>query len=42
MAKFGPKFLDPFRVKEVVNNNLIIDVEGKRTTVDLDQVRVYK
>lgn len=40
--KFGPKFIDPFEVLEVVNNNLIIDVAGEMITVNLDQGRAYK
>lgn len=42
MAKFVPKFVGPFKVLEVVNNNVIIDVAGEKTTVNLDQIRVYK
>lgn len=42
MAKFVSKFVGPFKVLEVVNNNVIIDVAGEKTTVNLDQIRVYK
>lgn len=42
VAKFGPKFGRPLKVLEVVNNNLVVDVDGERMTVNLDQVRVYK
>lgn len=42
VAKFDPKFDGPYEVLEVRNNNLVTDVEGVRTTVNLDQVTVYK
>ncbi|GFS92372.1 uncharacterized protein TNCV_411261 [Trichonephila clavipes] len=37
-----PKFEGPYRVLEVRNNNLIIWKKGKRVTVNIDQVRVYR
>ncbi|GFS80613.1 uncharacterized protein TNCV_3870341 [Trichonephila clavipes] len=37
-----PKFDGPCRVLEVRNNNLIIWKKGKRVTVNIDQVRVYR
>ncbi|GFU55521.1 uncharacterized protein TNCV_4339171 [Trichonephila clavipes] len=37
-----PKFEGPYRVLEVQNNNLIIWKKGKRVTVNIDQVRVYR
>ncbi|GFU48588.1 uncharacterized protein TNCV_1439601 [Trichonephila clavipes] len=37
-----PKFEGPYRVLEVRNNNLIILKRGKRVTVNIDQVRVYR
>lgn len=40
--KLGPKFVGPFRVLEEANNDSNIDVEGERTKVNLDPVRVYK
>lgn len=40
MAKFGQKFVGPFKVLEVVNNKLIIDTEGEMTTINLDYDRV--
>ncbi|GFY25029.1 uncharacterized protein TNCV_2692201 [Trichonephila clavipes] len=36
-----PKFEGPYRVLEVLNNNLIIWKKGKRVTVNIDQLRVY-
>ncbi|GFX35250.1 uncharacterized protein TNCV_100571 [Trichonephila clavipes] len=37
-----PKFEGPYRVLEVKGNNLIIWKSGKRVTVNIDQVRVYR
>ncbi|GFW98948.1 uncharacterized protein TNCV_1781671 [Trichonephila clavipes] len=37
-----PKFEGPYRVLEVRNNNLIIWKKGKRLTVNVDKVRVYR
>lgn len=42
VANFGSKFIGPFKVGEVVNNNMVIDVNRKRLMVNLYQVRVYK
>ncbi|GFS96533.1 uncharacterized protein TNCV_3943331 [Trichonephila clavipes] len=42
VGKFMPKFEGPYRVLEVRNNNLIIWKRGKRVTVNIDQVRVYR
>lgn len=42
VAKFGPIFVSSFKLLEIVNTDLIIDVEGDRATVNLDQVTVYK
>ncbi|GFX49248.1 transposon Tf2-6 polyprotein [Trichonephila clavipes] len=42
VGKFMPKFEGPYRVLEVRNNNLIIWKKGKRVTVNIDQVRVYR
>lgn len=39
MAKFGPKLIGPFKMLEIVNNNLIIDTEGERTALNLHRVR---
>ncbi|GFW24734.1 retrovirus-related Pol polyprotein from transposon 297 [Trichonephila clavipes] len=41
VGKFMPKFAGPYRVLEVRNNNLIIWKNGKRVTVNINQVRVY-
>ncbi|GFX34745.1 uncharacterized protein TNCV_2514611 [Trichonephila clavipes] len=40
-GKFMSKFEGPYRVLEVLNNNLIIWKKGKRVTVNINQVRVY-
>ncbi|GFW89563.1 uncharacterized protein TNCV_1515141 [Trichonephila clavipes] len=37
-----PKFEGPYRVLEVRNNNLIILKRGKKVTVNIDQVSVYR
>ncbi|GFU30180.1 uncharacterized protein TNCV_3625151 [Trichonephila clavipes] len=37
-----PKFEGPYRVLEVRNNNLIIWKKGKRVTVNIAQVQVYR
>ncbi|GFU69357.1 hypothetical protein TNCV_3210211 [Trichonephila clavipes] len=37
-----PKFEGPYRELEVRNNNLIVWKKGKRVTVNIDQVRVYR
>ncbi|GFV08455.1 uncharacterized protein TNCV_2936711 [Trichonephila clavipes] len=42
VGKFMPKFEGPYRVLEVRNNNLIILKRGKKVTVNIDQVRVYR
>ncbi|GFY26275.1 uncharacterized protein TNCV_24731 [Trichonephila clavipes] len=42
VGKFMPKFERPYRVLEVRNNNLIILKRGKKVTVNIDQVRVYR
>ncbi|GFW10511.1 retrovirus-related Pol polyprotein from transposon 17.6 [Trichonephila clavipes] len=42
VGKFMPKLEWPYRVLEVRNNNLIIWKKGKRVTVNIDQVRVYR
>ncbi|GFW30761.1 uncharacterized protein TNCV_4088811 [Trichonephila clavipes] len=42
VGKFMPKFEGPYRVLKVQNNNLIILKRGKRVTVNIDQVRVYR
>ncbi|GFX81736.1 uncharacterized protein TNCV_317401 [Trichonephila clavipes] len=42
VGKFMPKFKGPYRVLEVRNNNLIIWKKGKRVTVNIYQVRVYR
>ncbi|GFX21775.1 retrovirus-related Pol polyprotein from transposon 412 [Trichonephila clavipes] len=42
VGKFMPKFEGPYRVLEVRNNNLIILKRGKRVTVNIDHVRVYR
>ncbi|GFS97884.1 uncharacterized protein TNCV_2018341 [Trichonephila clavipes] len=42
VGKFMPKFEVPYRVLEVKGKNLIIWKSGKRVTVNIDQVRVYR
>ncbi|GFX32595.1 uncharacterized protein TNCV_3704691 [Trichonephila clavipes] len=42
VGKFMPKFEGPYRVLEVRSNNLIIWKKGKRVTVNINQVRVYR
>ncbi|GFT33082.1 uncharacterized protein TNCV_4368041 [Trichonephila clavipes] len=42
VGKFMPKFEGPYRVLEVQGNNLTIWKSGKRITVNIDQVRVYR
>ncbi|GFV79210.1 uncharacterized protein TNCV_1817571 [Trichonephila clavipes] len=42
VGKFMPKFEGPYGVLGVQNNNLIIWKKGKRVTVNIDQVRVYR
>ncbi|GFU13306.1 uncharacterized protein TNCV_3843111 [Trichonephila clavipes] len=42
VGKFMPKFEGPYGVLEVRNNNLIIWKKGKRVTVNIDQMRVYR
>ncbi|GFV00783.1 uncharacterized protein TNCV_1385981 [Trichonephila clavipes] len=37
-----PKFEGPYRVLEARNNNLIILKRGKKVTVNIEQVRVYR
>ncbi|GFX63484.1 uncharacterized protein TNCV_104921 [Trichonephila clavipes] len=42
VAKFKPKFEGPYRVLEVKNSNVVILRSGKRLTVNVDQVRIYR
>ena len=42
VAKFGPKFFGPYEVLEIRNNNLILNINGERVTVNIDEVRVHK
>lgn len=42
MAKFGPKFVELFMVLEIVNNNLITVFEREKTSVNLNNARMYK
>ncbi|GFX39173.1 uncharacterized protein TNCV_359871 [Trichonephila clavipes] len=42
VGKVMPKFEGTYRVLEVRNSNLIIWKKGKRITVNIDQVRVYR
>ncbi|GFW73422.1 hypothetical protein TNCV_2800861 [Trichonephila clavipes] len=37
-----PKFEGPYRVLELNGNNLIVWKSGRRVTVNIDQVRVYR
>ncbi|GFU74677.1 uncharacterized protein TNCV_2457441 [Trichonephila clavipes] len=41
-AKFKPKFEGPYRVLEAKNNNVGIWKLGKRLTVNVDQVMIYR
>lgn len=40
-AIFGQTFVGQFKELGIGNNNLVIDVDEKRTMVKSDQVRVY-
>ncbi|GFW47510.1 uncharacterized protein TNCV_2437291 [Trichonephila clavipes] len=42
VAKFKPKFEGPYRVLDVKNNNVVVWKAGKRLTVNVDQVRIYR
>ncbi|GFV87109.1 retrovirus-related Pol polyprotein from transposon 17.6 [Trichonephila clavipes] len=42
VAKFKPKFEGPYRVLGVKNNNVVIWKAGKRLTINVDQVRIYR
>ncbi|GFW25258.1 uncharacterized protein TNCV_5088241 [Trichonephila clavipes] len=42
VAKFKPKFEGSYRVLDVKNNNLVIWKVGKRLTINVDQVRIYR
>ncbi|GFS66681.1 uncharacterized protein TNCV_229401 [Trichonephila clavipes] len=42
IAKFKPKFEGPYRVLDVKNNNVVIWKTGKRLTINVDQVRIYR
>ncbi|GFV28565.1 uncharacterized protein TNCV_3985161 [Trichonephila clavipes] len=42
VAKFKPKFEGPYRVLDVKNNNVVICKAGKRLTINVDQVRIYR
>ncbi|GFX67088.1 uncharacterized protein TNCV_590041 [Trichonephila clavipes] len=42
VAKFKPKFEGPYRVLEVKNNNVVVWKAGKRLTINVDQVRIYR
>lgn len=42
VGKFFPKYIGPYRVIKVRNNNLIIEKEGRTIPVNMDQVRIYK
>lgn len=41
VSKFGNKIVCPFEMLEGRNNNLLINVDRGRMTVNLDQARVY-
>ncbi|GFV36376.1 uncharacterized protein TNCV_2234231 [Trichonephila clavipes] len=41
LSKFKPKFEGPYRVLDV-NNNVVIWKAGKRLTINVDQVRIYR
>ncbi|GFY24009.1 retrovirus-related Pol polyprotein from transposon 412 [Trichonephila clavipes] len=42
VAKLKPKFKGPYRVLDVKNNNAVIWKAGKRLTINVDQVRIYR
>ncbi|GFW73751.1 uncharacterized protein TNCV_1542051 [Trichonephila clavipes] len=42
VAKFKPKFESPYTVLDVKNNNVVIWKAGKRLTINVDQVRIYR
>ncbi|GFS56864.1 retrovirus-related Pol polyprotein from transposon 17.6 [Trichonephila clavipes] len=42
VAKFKPKFEGPYGVLDIKNNNVVIWKEGKRLTINVDQVRIYR
>ncbi|GFV71904.1 uncharacterized protein TNCV_2458391 [Trichonephila clavipes] len=42
VAMFKPKFEGPYRVLDVKNNNVVIWKAGKRLTINVDQVRIYR
>ncbi|GFU93670.1 uncharacterized protein TNCV_3497211 [Trichonephila clavipes] len=42
VAKFKPKFEGPYRVLDVKNNNVVIWKAGKRLTINIDQVQIYR
>ncbi|GFW57235.1 uncharacterized protein TNCV_541501 [Trichonephila clavipes] len=42
VAKFKPKFEGPYRVLDVKNNNVVIWKAGKKLTINVDQVRIYR
>ncbi|GFV63253.1 retrovirus-related Pol polyprotein from transposon 412 [Trichonephila clavipes] len=42
VAKFKPKFESPYRVLDVKNNYVVIWKAGKRLTINVDQVRIYR
>ncbi|GFU70906.1 uncharacterized protein TNCV_1686451 [Trichonephila clavipes] len=39
---FKPKFEGPYRVLDVKNNNVVIWKAGKRLTINVDQIRIYR
>lgn len=41
VAVFGQKFVGAFKVLKVVNVNFILHAQAERTTVNLDQGRVF-
>ncbi|GFT14708.1 uncharacterized protein TNCV_632781 [Trichonephila clavipes] len=42
VTKFKPKFEGPYRVLDVKNNNVVIWKAGKRLTINVDQIRIYR
>ncbi|GFU77248.1 uncharacterized protein TNCV_4126251 [Trichonephila clavipes] len=42
VAKFKPKFKGSYRVLDVKNNNVVVWKAGKRLTINVDQVRIYR
>ncbi|GFX95725.1 hypothetical protein TNCV_4886511 [Trichonephila clavipes] len=42
VAKFKPKFEGQYRVLDVKNNNIVVWKVGKKLTINVDQIRIYR